>query len=1007
MTRRISLVSVVMTAALAGPASGSVIDLTWIGSDGGLWHASSHWNPSIIPNNAGGFEYHAIVDTRFGNMVNLGTSATISGLTIGTNDHLVILNSRSLTLAAPAKSSGVVHNAGLIDLDSIGSATNLHVSNGPVNLTGGGTVRLGNNLGNRMYRSGTTGSLVNVDNVIEGAGHLGWSSVPTAITNHHLIIANQSLPLNLHANNTLLANTGEMRAESGGTLQINAGMYDNTGGVIEARAGSSVSLDGSASITGGMLLSVGNGVFNVTANTPRLIDLTHAAHTVIQNSRTLHLVGEIENTGMIELASTGSSTLLQVAEGPVTLTGGGTIRMGNNSGNRMYRTGASGSIVNIDNVIEGAGSLGWSSVPTAITNHHVIVANQPVTLDVHANNTLLTNTGQMLAEDGGTLQLNAGDYANTGGLIEARQGSTVSFSGNAWITGGMLSSEGDGVFVVSGNTPRLINLSHAAHTIIPNNRSLHVQGNIHNTGLIELGSTGSSTYLQVTEGPVSFTGGGTIRLGDNTSNWFYRSGTAGSIVNVDNVIEGAGNLGWTSVPTDLTNQHLIIANATNPMTIYANNALMINEGELRAESGATLRLAGGTYDNTGGLIVARDGSDVEFNGSAIITGGTIATEGDGLITVTSNTPRIADLTIDGHIAIANNRVLQASGVIHNTGLIELQSSGSSTYFRPTEGALTLTGGGTIQMSDNVNNWMYRDGVGHFVNMDNTIRGAGHIGWTSVRTGLINHGSIVANGTGLLQIAPDTEIGFVNHGSVHVQGAGGMAIVGGNMEQQGTLAIDADRTLTRSAGHYVQTAGTTTVNGALAVTGGGNQLRLQGGVLNGAGQINGVLNNTGGDIQPGLSTGLLTVNGSYLQSGAGVLSIEIDGEEPVDEHDVIDVNGAAQLGGYLQPVFGEKYEPQVGDSWEILTANSVSGRFSAVLPCQAIRVNYLNDSVVIEYTGVLRVGDLNCDGFVDVSDLLLLFSGWGTCVNEDMCPADLNGDGAVDVSDLLILFSNWG
>lgn len=53
-----------------------------------------------------------------------------------------------------------------------------------------------------------------------------------------------------------------------------------------------------------------------------------------------------------------------------------------------------------------------------------------------------------------------------------------------------------------------------------------------------------------------------------------------------------------------------------------------------------------------------------------------------------------------------------------------------------------------------------------------------------------------------------------------------------------------------------------------------------------------------------------------------------------------------------------------------------------------------------------LGDLNGDGVVNVSDLLILFGAWGPC---DMayCPADLNHDDVVDVSDLLILFGNWG
>lgn len=54
-----------------------------------------------------------------------------------------------------------------------------------------------------------------------------------------------------------------------------------------------------------------------------------------------------------------------------------------------------------------------------------------------------------------------------------------------------------------------------------------------------------------------------------------------------------------------------------------------------------------------------------------------------------------------------------------------------------------------------------------------------------------------------------------------------------------------------------------------------------------------------------------------------------------------------------------------------------------------------------------VGDLNGDGVVNVSDLLLLFAAWGECEAGAACIADLNGDGSVNVSDLLILLSNWG
>ncbi|TVQ51819.1 MAG: hypothetical protein EA377_11505, partial [Phycisphaerales bacterium] len=52
-------------------------------------------------------------------------------------------------------------------------------------------------------------------------------------------------------------------------------------------------------------------------------------------------------------------------------------------------------------------------------------------------------------------------------------------------------------------------------------------------------------------------------------------------------------------------------------------------------------------------------------------------------------------------------------------------------------------------------------------------------------------------------------------------------------------------------------------------------------------------------------------------------------------------------------------------------------------------------------------DLNCDGVVNVFDLLLLLENWGACDDPGDCPADLNGDGQVNVFDLLSLLENWG
>lgn len=50
------------------------------------------------------------------------------------------------------------------------------------------------------------------------------------------------------------------------------------------------------------------------------------------------------------------------------------------------------------------------------------------------------------------------------------------------------------------------------------------------------------------------------------------------------------------------------------------------------------------------------------------------------------------------------------------------------------------------------------------------------------------------------------------------------------------------------------------------------------------------------------------------------------------------------------------------------------------------------------------GDANCDGVVDVTDILEIVSYWGSC--EGVCAQDIVPDGTINVSDLLHVIGNW-
>lgn len=68
-----------------------------------------------------------------------------------------------------------------------------------------------------------------------------------------------------------------------------------------------------------------------------------------------------------------------------------------------------------------------------------------------------------------------------------------------------------------------------------------------------------------------------------------------------------------------------------------------------------------------------------------------------------------------------------------------------------------------------------------------------------------------------------------------------------------------------------------------------------------------------------------------------------------------------------------------------------------------RAEDVNANVIPDTCELL--GDINVDGKVNVTDLLLLLAGWGDCSTP--CPGDINADEQISYLDLLILISNWG
>jgi hypothetical protein len=170
------------------------------------------------------------------------------------------------------------------------------------------------------------------------------------------------------------------------------------------------------------------------------------------------------------------------------------------------------------------------------------------------------------------------------------------------------------------------------------------------------------------------------------------------------------------------------------------------------------------------------------------------------------------------------------------------------------------------------------------------------------------------------------------------------------------------------------------------------------------------NHGGAPLAPALSNGLLEIDSDYVQKPLASLLIELRGRESeaAASHDVLEVTGMAFLNGTLIVTLAEGYVPEVGDCFEIITAQAIVGQFQLLEVTELesgrhLAVKYSPTSVIIEVQAAAhRRADLDGNGVVDRHDLLMLLQQWDRAGS-----ADLNGDGRVDAADLLLLLGQWG
>ena len=109
------------------------------------------------------------------------------------------------------------------------------------------------------------------------------------------------------------------------------------------------------------------------------------------------------------------------------------------------------------------------------------------------------------------------------------------------------------------------------------------------------------------------------------------------------------------------------------------------------------------------------------------------------------------------------------------------------------------------------------------------------------------------------------------------------------------------------------------------------LVIDGGSLQGIGQVRGNVQNNGGSVAPGSSPGLLRISGDFSQSDTGTLAMELAGTGD-GSFDQLQVGGAASLDGTLviDPIEPYDGTARVGDEFVLIAADGpVSGDFATV------------------------------------------------------------------------------
>ena len=837
-------------------------------------------NTGLMEATAGGtleFETDAVTNT--GGTISAGTGSqvvlftgSITGGTLTSTGTGAFNVTDNFTLNTLTLSTGGTLN--LLNNTQLNLGAGTFTNNGTINVNGG-------NNGTILAIAGAT--------TLAGTGKVAMSnSTNNQITGGGTLTNEETIQGSgqLGANSLTLVNTstGLIDANQSTTLFINASGGTTNTGKMEATTGGTLEFETDAVVnTGGTIEAIGTG------STVNLFTGGITGGTLTSN--TGGAFNETDNFELTSVTISSGSTLnilnnTQLQFGTGTITNDGTINVnGGNNGTDIY--------INGNVTLAGTGKVIMSA-----SNNNQITGNGG------------TFTNDSTIEGQGNIGEAAIALVNEGTIEASVSGGTLfidpngsGLTNNLGTKSGILDVLAHSTMIVEGGG--LTNYNATTNTL--------TGGEYEVTGTLEFNA--GANGIEINDADIILTSNTAAILNTGASN-------ASALVNFsDNGTKGlfTVNSGTFTDTNNFTN--------SGTLTAGSGGTLDFSTGLTNFNSG-TNTLTGGTYDVTGTL---------EFAGANIVIN-------DASITLTGTAPKILNSTTSANALAGfndnkgtftvNGGTFTDANSFTNTGTLAagakglFDASSGLTNFNSTNGTLTggsytLTTTGQIQFNNEgfANDIVTNDAKITLAGVDTTVS---PIIDQNGANALANFATNGASGSLLLT----TDRVFTNSGSLTNAGIVNVEISSGTGKTE--LIIGGP-------GVYTQTGGTTTVDGVLSASGG---INIQGGFLYGnaltktgtEGTLIGAVDLTGGTLNPGNAVkllGTIDITGSFTESGAGILNIDLDGTVAGTKYDVLNVSGTAALGGTIDFVLNAAFKPVVGDTWDVLNYASETGSFTTV------------------------------------------------------------------------------